>query len=345
MDSQLDRIHNLFSRCDNELKEELEDFYDYLVLKDLRNSTIRHYLTCIRAFLKEYGELNVVNVSNYIDTLNAKKTFLIYLKVFAEFRFKKKKLSVEELMDIKDLKRKNVPKKRTKMIEDTQINEKYKFSVPMEDWNNCYAKLEYYTQKISIWLGFNLGLRSNEIRNLQWKNINFKAFKNGIVNITENEPDEYHKEGFKPKTQNSHRQIPLTPKQKQVLMDYKEKTSNLNLKHDYLVYSTGHVNHLKPISETTFIYWCHSIHVTIKEEGFENKKRLRPHLLRNSFSSLIFQKNGIEGMYALSLILGHSQINNANVNLNINETTQKYLALTDERKLELMLEVMLKAGL
>jgi len=341
------------------LKEELQDFYDYLILQELGLGTIKGYLTDTAEFLRNFEVVSLDNINKYLLEKTTKTTRLTHLKGYSKYCYKKKKtLTIEEYTDIKELKKKDERSKRKKynkyMKEDnTNIKLSYKFAVPLSQWNNCYEQLEFESQRMALFLGFNLGLRAQELINLQWKNINFKAHKNGTITITETEPDQYNQTGFGKgnglKSEAGFRTIPLTPIMNRILLAYKENIdTNYNLDHDYLIFSAhSFSNHrFQPISYKTLYYWLNNkIKVKVLEEGYEIERALRPHILRNSFATNYIKTNGktFDSMYILGQILGHEESGESE--LNFASVTKEYITFTKDELLDKMLDYMLKAGL
>jgi len=315
----------------------VQEFSSYLERKDLSHNYKNNIFTIVRDFLGQSDYiLTEQTIYEYLRCKNQKSLYFGYIKKYAEFLYKEKLIMDDfTYRRLTELKYKNKSPQRTHYIEkdNVEIDIKYKWKVRKEDWEYCYSQLSFEPQRLSLWLGFNFGLRCGEIISLKWPSINFKT---GIIKIRESEPDAWDVKGFKPKTKSSIREIKMTPTQKRILESYKENWKKLNLTHNYVIYiPKGKSKGLPVTNGGTLWRWCKKVIVEIEVEGYSILKKLRPHVLRYSFASNIWRSSGVNGIFTLSKVLGHSDI----------KITQSYLVISEKELQKDILELQLLAGL
>ena len=163
------------------------DFHTYLTTLRTGKQTdvlttkqIQHITYIVNKFITNYKEITTITINRFLDQYNCRKIYLGHLRHYFRYLYQEKTISkpvFEELMQIK-------ARNKRKII--LKEEDKKKFAVPQEKWQEVINQLKNGSQKMACWLGFNFGLRAGEILNLT---VNDVDLKNNLLYITpENNP-------------------------------------------------------------------------------------------------------------------------------------------------------------
>ena len=214
------------------------------------------------------------------DTIEEQKKYLIDHKGnrmlycayrnYLRFLKSKKRINNEELFDLLD---EFKPPRKSR-------NQKQKKSFLRSQWREIIKKAPHRTGRFAIWIGFEFGLRREEILHLRVEDINFD--KEIIAITSENRTDSWH-----PKYENN-RYLPFNDRQARTL---KRWVDELPIPHpEYLIFNPRSG---KKISATTIRRWC-----------IQADPDLRPHGLRYSYATNLYDTT--KDIKVVQENLGHS---------------------------------------
>lgn len=147
---------------------------------------------------------------------------------------------------------------------------------------------------LAMFLMFNAGLRSGELRGLTWNKVQYRIVDNekvGVI-VVDTQWSDPLKKHTKPKTSDSNREVPLPMQFMEELEKYREDNNA------YIVHRNR--KPFVPISSTGLEGYCELIE---KNTGI----KFTPHTCRHTYASLMI----LEGadLYYLAKFLGHSNVN------------------------------------
>lgn len=261
------------------------------------------------------------DIDNYLARIKSKHSMYYYLKHYIDFLLEKELITPVEYTAMTKEKHKN----------EKQIilnpKDKKKKAIPKDQWIEVYNQLGKAHYQMYAWIGFNFGLRSDEILNLTWKDIDFDQ---KLLYI---QPKDFPVK-WQPKTKTSIRAIPMTDSQILVLKNYK---ANLpDIASDYVIISLAVSSQAvknKPISNSQPNFWFEKITVTIPGIG---PKHFTAHSLRYSFATHVYYNTNVKDpLMWVSKLLGHATL----------QQTEHYLELNQYETNQRMRECMAGAGL
>ena len=173
-----------------------------------------------------------------------------------------------------------------------------KWSIPNTKWNDYIKQAPNQVAKMGIWIGFNFGLRLDEIIHLRVQDIDFEK---GYILIREHKKRK-NQESWFPKYNRSRQINILNDKQLNTLKRWITEIRPKDLKHDYVLWTprSGNI-----VGDRNFQRYC-------------NKVKLNPHILRYSFATHLYEVS--KDISFVSKLLGHSKVS----------TTSDYLQLGEE---------------
>ena len=146
--------------------------------------------------------------------------------------------------------------------------------------------------KLALFIQLNFGLRIGEICNLTINDIDLEK------NLLAVSP----KNGWKPKSKSSIRELPITTNQKAVLSQYLQIRVKKKLKHDYLLYYVSSGRKIQELALSNF---------------YKKHLGIRSHDLRKSAGTYLFN-NSLE-RETVKDFLGHKDIRTTDLYLKINK--------------------------
>jgi site-specific recombinase XerD len=251
----------------------MEEFRNYLQLKNYQKSTIKQYINRTKPFLEYQKNTNKTITEYYqeLQTRNLKNSslnsHLLALKSYTHFlKDTKKEIFTTPVL------RKKVVFEPIDFLTKEEIKTLFKSTQKRPD----------YHQRDQAVLGclYHLALRASEAINLKIKDVDFE---NKLVFI------EKSKTGHQ-------RQVPMNESVTAIFKSFLNQRNNLN-PNDYFL--TGQRGKLKSVNSIETI-----LKVITKQSGLE--KRIYPHLLRHSIATHLLV-NGMP-LEKVSQFLGHKNI-------------------------------------
>lgn len=251
----------------------MEDFRNYLQLKNYQKSTIKQYLNRTKQFLDYHQNTNKTITDYYAELQNRNlknsslNSYLLALKNYTAYLKDTKK----EAFTVTIL-RKKVVFETVDYLTKEEIKILFKAT----------QKRSQYHQRDQAVLGclYHLALRASEAINLKIKDVDFE---NKLVFI------EKSKTGHQ-------RQVPMNESVTAIFKSYLNQRNNLN-PNDYFL--TGQRGKLKSVNSIETI-----LKAITKQSGLQ--KRIYPHLLRHSIATHLLV-NGMP-LEKVSQFLGHKNI-------------------------------------
>ena len=243
--------------------QKIEEFQVWLGKKSA--GTARNYYYAIRNLPDDS-----VEQQKYL-TKNKNNRMLIHAyRCYLRFLKSKKRITNEELFDLLE---ENKPPRKSR-------SKKQKKAFPRDQWNKIMKTAPHRMARFVIWIGFEFGLRKEEILHLRKQDIDFE---NKIIAVTgENRTDNWH-----PKYENN-RYIPFNDRQARTLKRWIDELPDPLP--EYIIFNP---RTLKKLSGRTVEKWC-------KKADPE----LKPHVLRYSYATnLFYTTNDIK---VVQENLGHS---------------------------------------
>lgn len=275
----------------------ISEFIDYM--HDYSDQSVKNYTLLVKRFLKKTRikpkELNKRNIMEYCRKYESGFVYLRYLKLFGKFLYDKEEIDEKIYLGIKLL---NMKKRETKHIP---------VIVPKKHWKELYNKLNG-PLKMGLYLHLNFGLRIGEVCNLTIQDVDLES------NLLRIRP----KNGWKPKSKSSIRELPITTNQKAILSQYLQLRIKKDLNHNYFLYYKSNGEKLQ--EENVSRYYKKHIGII-------------SHDLRKSAGTYLFN-NSLE-RETIKDFLGHKDI----------RTTDLYLSITNEDKINRIKEAQKKANL
>lgn len=278
--------------------EFIKEFQTWLFTQGKSVNTVKAYTTGLRNIPE--------NVEEYFANQNLKGVKLkivAYRSYLGFLAIKKKVITRESLMDFKDTFK--PPKRRA-----NGINEQL-FSIPKSKWVQYIKKSPNKVAKMGIWIGFQFGLRLNEIVHLRVQDIDFR---NKNVLIREHKETKTH-EAWKPKY-NKQRILPFTSEQEKTLKRWISEIRPKDLDHTYLLWNERGNRKNLLVQDKTFERWCHFAGKDI------DSRKFKPHIMRYSFATHYYNES--KDVKLVGDLLGHSNV----------ATTSDYLRLGLKETLE-----------
>lgn len=258
-----------------------DGYITWLKLRGRSQGTIANYLNKLQ-ILSAIDDIEAYLANEQLP--NRRNKITAY-RSYCKFLMRKlKTLTRDDYMDILDT-------FKTKINRNHQSERKY--SIPQDEWKDYIRKAPNYIIKMGMWIGFNFGMRKNEIIHLRIKDIDFKRKE---ILIREHKQTK-HQDFWHPKHR-VHRNIPFSDAQAKVFEQWIHQRPTID--HPYLLYHPR--LHERPIKNSMFYYWC-------KAAG------ISPHVLRYSFATHYYNKS--KDVKLISDLLGHSSVS----------TTSEYLQL------------------
>ena len=280
----------------NKIAPKVEFFEEYKQwLKRDRKSdrTIEEYSYIIESIEKALSEGKTLDeyfseaVAGKILKVSAFRSYLSFLEA-------KKIISRIEKMDGRD--RFKPPIKRSNYSDR-------KWSIPEKEWGKYIQNSRGKMSRMGLWVGFNFGLRLNEIIHLRLQDLNFEKKE---ITIQEHKKT-LKQEKWNPKF-NRKRSLPLSDSQCETFKRWiKERPKELQ--HNYLLWTPSRVNKGKMLNQRNFQRMC-------------SKVGLHPHVLRYSFATHYYNKS--KNIKLISIFLGHANAS----------TTSGYLQLDRKEAME-----------
>ena len=249
----------------------------------------------------EYIRENASDIETFFadPILKAKKMRVYAYRSYMKFLCRKlKKIDRGDLMDALDTIK--APKKL-----GNGHNER-KWSVPKDDWEEYIRYAPNQMAKMGIWIGFQFGLRCNEIVHLRIQDVDIwyedeREYHTNLLLIREHKKTK-NSEAWNPKY-NRERQLPITTDQAIVFRKWVNEIRPENLEHDYLLWHQQGKNKGNRLVDRRLQFWCNQ---TGKSVGLKHGKTFRPHILRYSFATHYYQVS--KDVKLVGDLLGHSNV-------------------------------------
>ena len=252
--------------------EELFDLFIELKKGEVRPTSIRKYKNHLKFWIQKHPQkfmpLSIVEIETCLQKLKSENlsnstinSYLTTLKQLYNYAEKRRFLQDNTAKQVRRLKKR--PRKPPRYFSEEEIEKILSYETPYRD---VFVVLLY------------TGMRRNELRFLEWEDIDLK---NKIIKIR-------NKEGFSTKS-GKNRTIPMHSKVEKILKEKQQDSGYI------FSYSTGNPHHKNK--------WNDSLQRILKKENVPNAS---VHTFRHTFATRFLQSGG--SIKELQEILGHASV-------------------------------------